>query len=197
MPPVIALSGRRIDAPQQEVARFPLERAPLVKASLKEFFVERRASALVCSAACGADLLALDVAGELGLRRRVVLPFERERFRETSVIDRPGDWGGLYDRIIDQVEAAGDLLVHEAGEGDSAYAAILEVILDEALELARAESGVEVSEAGTSGHDVLAVVVWDRKPRGDGDVSEAFGRLARRRGVPLIEILSTAADDRL
>ena len=66
---------------------------------------------VVSSAACGADLLALEQAGGLGLRRRVVIPFDRERFRAGSVVDRPGDWGGLYDSILDAVGAQGDLVV--------------------------------------------------------------------------------------
>jgi hypothetical protein len=51
---------------------------------------------VVASAACGSDLIALDVAGELGLERRVILPFEPNRFAETSVEDRPGEWRTLY-----------------------------------------------------------------------------------------------------
>jgi hypothetical protein len=42
-------------------------------ARLRRFFHEQEASALVGSAACGADLLALEIAGELSLRRRVIL----------------------------------------------------------------------------------------------------------------------------
>ena len=49
-------------------------------------------SVLVCSAACGADLIALQAAGRVSLRRRIVLPFEPSRFRDSSVVDRPGDW---------------------------------------------------------------------------------------------------------
>ena len=65
--------------------------------------------ALVSSAARGADLLALEEAGNLGMRRRCIPPFNRKRFRETSVVDQPGDWGNLYERIVDAVEANGVL----------------------------------------------------------------------------------------
>jgi hypothetical protein len=40
------------------------------------------------SAACGADIIASEVASEIGLRRRIVLPFARDLFRETSANDR-------------------------------------------------------------------------------------------------------------
>ena len=48
---------------------------------------------LIRSAACGADLLALDIAGEFGVERHVVLPFAVQAFRASSVTDRPGEWG--------------------------------------------------------------------------------------------------------
>ena len=89
---VIALAGRRIDAADTNPPRFPLEAVPTVRRRLADLLAKERAVALVCSAACGADLMALEEAERLGLRRRIVLPFPPERFRKTSVIDRPGDW---------------------------------------------------------------------------------------------------------
>ena len=134
MPPVVALAGRRVDPPEADSPRFPPENIGLVRERLHSFLQDRRAAALVCSAACGADLVALEAAGVLGLRRRVVLPFSPGRFRETSVVDRPENWGPLYDRVIEAVTRAGDLvLLEDAGEGGAAYAAANERILDEAL----------------------------------------------------------------
>jgi hypothetical protein len=177
---ILALAGRRIDAPDA-TPRFPLERVSKVKEKLRHAFAQHAASALVCSAACGSDLLALDAAGELGLRRRVVLPFEAERFRETSVIDRPGPWGDLYDRIVAAVGDAGELVVLEdAGEGSEAYAAATEKIIDEAIALASAEPTARP----------LAVRVWEGRSRGAGDMTEHFGRLAQERGLPVLDILT-------
>ena len=90
---IIALAGRRIDAADADTQRFPVENIELVRRRLRELFERERPEALVSSAACGADLIALDEAGALGIRRRVILPFDRRRFRETSVIDRPGRLG--------------------------------------------------------------------------------------------------------
>ena len=70
---------------------------------------EKGVRVLVCSAASGADLLALGVASEMGIRRRVLLPFARALFRETSVADRPGDWGERYDRVLNEVRTAARL----------------------------------------------------------------------------------------
>ncbi len=59
---VIALAGRRIDAADAAMPRFPLENIPLVRKRLADLLVQERAVALVCSAACGADLIALEEA---------------------------------------------------------------------------------------------------------------------------------------
>ena len=97
---VIALVGRRIDPPDLAFPVFPYTAVQRVRKRIHDLLKDSDAKALVCSAACGANLIALEAAGELGIRRRIVLPFEPARFRETSVIDRPGDWGPAFDRII-------------------------------------------------------------------------------------------------
>ena len=74
-PAVIALTGRQIDAPETDPPRFPLENIPMVRQRLVDMLAAERADALVCSAACGADLIALEEAERLGIRRCVVLPF--------------------------------------------------------------------------------------------------------------------------
>jgi hypothetical protein len=174
---IIALAGRRVDAIDAKSPRFPLENVEQVAAALRACFEERSASAVVSSGACGADLIAQSEAGKLGLRRRVVLPFSREKFRETSVVDRPGDWGALYDEILDEAEATGDLVVMAmAGEQDP-YLAASWAILDEAVALGRG-----------CGEPVGAVLVWDGVSRGEKDYTEMFGAEARNRGLAVFEV---------
>src|SRR3954453_19171963 len=114
---VIALAGRRGDAAGTDPPRFPPEAVPAVRQRLADLLTKERAVALVCSAACGADLVALEEAERLGLRRRIVLPFPPERFRKTSVNDRPGDWGPVFDRLVAAAGATGDLIVLPAVSG--------------------------------------------------------------------------------
>src|SRR5262245_52110419 len=66
---VVALAGRRIDAPRAAMPRFPLERRSAVRRRIRVQLELLGADVLVSSAACGADLLAQDIAGKLGLRR--------------------------------------------------------------------------------------------------------------------------------
>ena len=169
---VVALAGRRIDAPDTEQPCFPLENVPMVRQRLAALLEAESAVALVCSAACGADLVALEEAERLGLKRRIVLPFAPERFRQTSVTDRPGDWGPLFDRFTAFAKASGELVVLDAGEGDAAYAAANEAIVQEAQKLAK----------GSGLSRLLAVVVWEGAAKIGNDASEDFRVLATRAG---------------
>jgi hypothetical protein len=144
-----------------------------VQERLHRLLVEQQAQAVVCSAACGADLLALEAAGVLGIRRRIVLPYARDSFRATSVVDRPGDWGERFDHILDAVEAMGDLVVLGYTEGEEvAYLATNRAILEQAAILA-----AQAQQA------VGAAVVWDGAGRGADDVTAAFLQEARQRGL--------------
>jgi hypothetical protein len=176
---VFALAGRRIDAVSAESPRFPLASLDAVRRRLRATLVERGATALVASAANGADLLALEEAGALGLRRRVILPFERARFRRTSVVDRPGDWGGVFDRVLDEVADRGDVITIAADTGDdeAAYLAASEALLREAVRLADERH-----------EPAAAIVVWEGRSRGAGDLTEAFRADATARGLAVVEI---------
>jgi hypothetical protein len=172
---VIALAGRRVDAPGADTARFPAANEVAVRARIRELLMEQRAQALVCSAACGADLLALEAAAGLGMRRCIVLPYTRARFRDTSVVDRPGNWGERFDAMVDTAAASGDPVVLGYAEGDeTAYLATNTAILEQAALLAE-----QLHQT------VGAIVVWDGAARGEDDVTAAFLREAQHRGFPV------------
>lgn len=172
--PTVLLAGRRPDPPGTEEGRFPFGNVLLVRERIRVLFEERRPGHLVCSAACGTDLLALDVAGDLGIRRHVVLPFAVAAFRESSVTDRPGHWGPLYDRIVSDVERRGDLTVLDEQPGeDTAYAAANDRLAAVATSL---------------GRDIVAVAVWDGEPRSDGDLTQHLIETAAAAGAEVVEI---------
>ena len=181
MATIIALAGRRVDAVDATHPRFPSspEHLEVVRKRIRNMLQIQGAMVLVSSAACGADLVALDEASNLGLRRRVLLPFDRNGFRSTSVTDRPGDWGPMYDRVLDEVEQHGDLLLITPSSEDKAYAEANHAIVDEALSLGRL---LRLS--------VTAALVWDGKSRGEGDLTEEFGVYARRKVLPVVEVMS-------
>lgn len=180
---VAALAGRRPDAPDAETPRFPLANADAVRAGLAAVLRESGARTLVASAACGADLLGLQAAAELGMRRVVVLPFDADRFRASSVVDRPGDWGDAYDAVIADVRARGDLeVLQNAGDDDAAYAEVTAALVERAAALAGDPARA------------LAVIAWEGAPRGPDDQTGAFRDQARARGMPVAEVNTLDTD---
>jgi hypothetical protein len=177
---VIALAGRRIDAEGAESKRFPLETVEKVAADLDALFAAEQPVALVSSAACGADLIALEVAGQRRVRRRVVLPSQPEAFLHTSVIDRPGEWGAAFEKIIGEVRSSGNLIVAVSPvDRTDPYQYTNEVIIAEATRLAGDLRGRKV-----------AVVVWEGAPREGSDATEDFRHTALARGYELREVLT-------
>jgi hypothetical protein len=179
---VVALAGRRIDTLDTNPPRFPLEALPRVRRRLVELLASERAVALVCSAACGADLVALEEAERLGLRRRIILPFPPEQFRKTSVTNCPGDWGPVFDRLIAASEATGDLVILPAVSGgdDAAYFKANEAIVDEAKAIAR----------NSVPHRLIAAVVWEGAARARNDATAQFRNVAVRQGFEERHILT-------
>ena len=132
---------------------------------------------LVCSAACGADQLALEAAGSLRVTRRVILPFAESRFRITSVVDRGVEWGAPFDTMMAELRAA-NAVITLAGAGDeaAAYAAANLAILDDAQALGRAVKAA-----------VVVMLVAEGEAAYEG-VEGSFADEAKRRGLPIVSI---------
>jgi hypothetical protein len=173
---VVALAGRRVDATGAP-PRFPQANIPTVKRALEESFRSLSVAALVSAAACGADLVAIGVAAASGLPFRIVLPFSPARFRDTSVVDRGSEWGPLFDTALAKARSTDDVVVLEDGDeaNDDTYLRANEAILDQA-------------QAMAAGRPVVAIVIWDGRPRDGVDVTAAFAASARKRGLSVQEI---------
>ena len=172
----IALAGRRIDAPDADSPRFPAKNESAVAAQVEAAFRKAGASALVCSAACGADIIALEAAARLRMERHVVLPFAADEFRQTSVVDRPGDWGRRFDRVIEDSDV---VVLGLDREDPEAYRKTNIAIVEQAA-----------ARGGTS-----AFVVWDRKSRGAGDMTEHFRVEAAARRMRIVEIATVSGSE--
>jgi len=185
---VVALGGRRIDAEPTSTARFPFDQVDRVGMEIADRLRRTRAVALVCSAACGADLIALETAQQMGLPTRIVLPFSATRFRETSVVDRPHPefWGSMFDRATSAARAHGDLIELDAVEADDAYSMANGVIIREARKLA----GVKNQERSLR---LIALVVWEGASRGPDDNTNKFVQLAQESGFRIEQVLTLDA----
>jgi hypothetical protein len=178
---VVALSGRRIDAPGTTPPRFPAANIDAVRARIRAALERLEAHVLVCSAACGADQLALEAAGSLGVTRRVILPFDESRFRATSVIDRGDEWGAPFDRMMAELHAANAVITLAGTEDATAsYAAANLAILDDAQALGRTAKAAVV---------VMLVAEGDAAYKG---VDGSFAEEAKRRGLPSVSISTRA-----
>jgi hypothetical protein len=175
---VVVLAGRRIDAHDAMVRRFPMDCLADVASRIREEFQLLHSRTLICSAANGADLTALHVARELGMQRRVVLPFAIDRFRATSVVDRPGGelWGWLFDELIEEASNAGNLTILEGifANDTAAFAATNARIVTDAIEFADA-----------AGAPLAGVAVWEGASRGEDDMTTAFVDRMHSHGLPV------------
>lgn len=177
---IIALAGRRIDADQTDTPRFPLAHVALVRQRLSQWFTEHDVQLLVCSAACGADLLALTIAQELGVQTLIVLPFPQPQFRATSVVDRGEEWGAAFDAVIAEAEEQGNVIdLGYKPEDDTAFVETNLVIIELAL-----------SQATQLNQSVQALLVWDGASRGEDDITAEFQTVANQRGLSVHEILT-------
>ena len=192
---IIAFAGRLIDAPDETIPRFPLAQVAVVRGQIEALFLREHVKTLICSAACGADLIALQVAQNLGIAYRIVLPFAPEKFRVTSVMDRPHtgewNWGVLFDQVIGVAQENGELVVVETSKDRHAgYQAVNCAILDEAQRYTRDQIIQSAKESSEEIHTVQAVIVWDGHPRGPRDLTRHFAEEARTRGLAVKEILT-------
>jgi hypothetical protein len=113
-----------------------------------------------------------------------VLPFPPNRFRETSVTDRPGNWGPVFDRLVAAAESAGDLVaLSSTGDDDAAYAAANEVIIKEAQALAGSTlDGTRLR--------LVAVIVGEGSARAGTDASGGLLTLAKNAGFEERSVLT-------
>ena len=179
---IVALAGRRIDAADAARPRFPAASLAVVESRIDAALRAAGVSALVCAAACGADLIALGVARRRGIAAWIVLPFAAAAFRRTSVVDRGDRWGAAFDAAVAAAQAQGRLqLLGLAADDDQAYFATNAAIVERALAL-----------GGGDPAETLAIAVWDGPLDERTDYTADFVAAARRRDVPVrsIPILS-------
>jgi hypothetical protein len=176
---IVALAGRRIDASDAEEKHFPLGMECAVYEKITEFFHRHKVTTLVSSAACGADLLAQKAAKKLEIEQHIILPFNRKKFRKTSVIDRPGNWGELFDKICDEVERKGNLLVLEnyVANEENAYS-------EATIELLNCAQSLQ-----SNNEKILAVAVWEERVKNEADETASFISQAQLRNIGVEEIL--------
>lgn len=185
-PLVIVAAGRRVDAPGTHPSHFPLAEVERVSRELRARLRECGPGHVVASAACGADLLLLEAALERRIPYTVVLPFDPPAFRALSVVDRPGDWGPRFDRVL--ADAARVLVLDprprtkppDRVEADDAYEAATRAL---------------TATARSANAPVIALVIWDGRKSEGVDFTAMFRDEAAHLGWPVIEVSTVQRRD--
>ncbi|MEP6585061.1 MAG: hypothetical protein ABJA90_12380, partial [Ginsengibacter sp.] len=153
-----------------------------VREKLRQFFAATDIDYLICSGACGADLIALEVAGQLGISRKMVLPFDAKTFRSSSVTDRPGNWGKLFDNIYTQLHKESNVIIlgYDKDDNESYEKANFD-ILNTADSLF--EKGSEKDK-----EKKLALIIWEGAPKNADDTTDHFKKEAEKRLYMIKEI---------
>ena len=186
IPPVMVLTGNMIDLPGREVPRFPPELEPVVARLLRERFAALKPLAVYSSAACGADILGLEIAHDLGAEIHVVLPFPPAEFREASVEIVPGDWGERFDRLLGLAATVTVTSDHRAS-GSTATFEYANLVM----------TGLARLRAELLDTSLIGFAVWDPVANGlPGGAASMVGAW-RERGIVVDELLLSDLRTRL
>jgi hypothetical protein len=177
---IAVFGGVQIDNRDTDPPRFRERDLPDVERRTAAALAELRPRLLVGAAASGADLVVLAAARSKGFGVRVVLPFDVDTFRRTSVQERGPFWCARYDDLIAslkpcELEIIGDV------EDDTVYYRTNTRLLARAAQLRR-----------TAAEEVVALVL---RPvmSSCASVTDDLVDKARNAGLPVIEVSTTLA----
>ena len=110
---VVAFAGHMIDAPGRPRARFPAALESAVRTALRAHLAKLHEPVVYTSAACGADLIFIEAAQDIGAEVNIVLPFDRLDFVRTSVAVGGKGWVERFDAALSRATR----VIHATEEG--------------------------------------------------------------------------------
>jgi class 3 adenylate cyclase len=177
IPPVLVLTGNMIDTEGRPVPRFPAGLEPAVRQAMRDSLQSARPLAAYGSAACGADILGMEIVHELGGEIHVVLPFPPSEFRTASVDVAPGDWGARFERLLEVASTVTIASDHRAS-GSVATFEYVNLLM----------TGLGQLRAELLDTTLLGLAVWDPEaggaPGGSASVVDAW----ERRGIAVDKV---------
>ena len=177
IPPVVVYSGHMIDGPDRAVPRFPPSLEPGVREALRERLAAIGPLAVYGSAACGADLLCLEIARELGCETHIVLPFPPQDFVRTSVDFAGGRWRERFDRSLAAADSVTITSDHHA-RGSTATFDYANLVL----------TGMGALRAPLLDAPLHAVALRDPHDEGQGGGTSSIVQRWRERGLAVEEV---------
>jgi hypothetical protein len=121
VPPVVVYSGHMLDHPTRDSPRFPPALEGAVRDALRARLTALRPLAAYGSAACGTDLLVLELVRQLGGETHIVLPFPPDEFREVSIDFAGGDWAKRFERALIAADSVTVTSDHRASDSTSPF----------------------------------------------------------------------------
>ena len=171
-PPVLVFSGHMIDGPERATPRFPASFEGAVRDALRARIAALAPLAAYGSAACGVDLLCLELARDAGAETHVVLPFPADEFRRASVDFAGEGWTRRFERALESADSVTITSDHRAS-GSAATFEYANLVL----------TGLGCLRAQRLETSVRALVVWDRSAAGAGGGAASQVALWSQRGL--------------
>jgi len=172
IPPVVVFTGHMMERPGQRMPLFPGYLEAGVHATISDRLARIAPLAVYGSAACGVDLLCLEVAHRLGAEPHIVLPFPAAEFRAVSVDFAGGDWGVRFERALDAADSVTIASGHYARDSSASfeYANLM-------------FTGMGRLRAETLDAPLRALAVWDRAAAGEPGGSASLVRFWEAQGL--------------
>jgi class 3 adenylate cyclase len=155
VPAVVVFTGHMVDQEGRAAPRFPALLEAKVSEAIRERLAALDAAFGYSSAACGSDILFQEAMAERDSETHVVLPFEKDEFKDHSV-ERVAGWAERFDRVM---ERAADLVIASSQRVKSSG-----VFYDYANRLLYGLAAARAKQLDTK---LEALSVWDGKS-GDG-----------------------------
>jgi|GEM_PF-89451 len=157
LPRIVVFSGHMFDKPERREPRFPQALEQRIRSEIENKLSSLGAQVGFSSLACGSDLIFAEALMARGGEVNLILPFEKDDFKKSSVDILPGL--NLSERFENVLENAANVTtLNELGtpESGAAYEYCNQVLI-----------GLALLKSQFLGIDVIPMVVWDGR-MGDG-----------------------------
>ncbi len=164
---IVACSGHLIDSPGKN-RRFPQEAEEIVRSKIEKKLSEIGATCGYSSAACGTDILFLEVMAERGGETHIFLPFRKDEFIQTSVQREGTDWIDRFEKVLDKATSVHYVTNEGYYQDDTLFSFCNDVML-----------GFTAMRGRGLNEDPHLLLFWDGnsgEEGGTGDVAESWSK---------------------
>ena len=133
LPTIAAFIGHMIDAPNREKPRFAPSMESDVRSAIRSTIVSNDLQVGFSSLACGADILFVEEMLELKREISIILPFNKNDFRDTSVAFAGQEWVDRFNNILERVSNVTYLTKDNYNGNDYFFQFLAEQIVGEAI----------------------------------------------------------------